>query len=504
MSDITGIVLYSDGSFRHSNAGWGIHGYTFGEGELDKTFKGFGDQVTGPEGYVPKADAKKRPAITVKPVNMIYAMGGIETNPTNNHGEMMGVYKALEYLLHKGANLESAIILTDSKYVIDGLTKYVKKWRTNMWRTAQGDPVANRQLWEQLDLLFQKVEATVPNFRLKWVKGHEGNAGNELSDLMARLGSGQYNRPVNWTEVPFDEWVETAKPETFFPLLIRGKCLFAIGDGLEDGLKDGKYEYRSYHLGGNKKTKSDDTWLEKIQKSEVLLGHWLSQQIFSFLITDEPIDHVERMRSLHAEHYAGDIAELAVVHMDNCYNKKFYRLWQLLKEQAVVKYPRDKLIMTAGDEMVSRTLNPPLRALDALKEFDRIERHLKSYLGGFDKDGNYTESVENRVVVDLTELLFAATKKSAKAKEVWKSTEMIDKCGGAFPFEFDLFGMRPKIKFVLGLDLPSRNALAAIAGPDTKAVLLAYKVNGMLQYEIVITTPTAKAIYSSPQLQYIL
>ena len=74
-------------------------------------------------------------------------------------------------------------IFTDSKYVMDGITEYIKKWKVNGWKTASKKPVKNTDLWTQLDAL--NVHHSI---RWNWVQGHSGHRENDIADELANLG----------------------------------------------------------------------------------------------------------------------------------------------------------------------------------------------------------------------------------------------------------------------------------------------------------------------------
>lgn len=103
--------------------------------------------------------------------------GDIET--TNNRMELMAAIAGLSALKSRCV----VDIYTDSVYVRDGITKWLSNWKSNGWRTAAKKPVANQDLWEQLD---QAVSDHQINWH--WVKGHSGDAGNERADELANQG----------------------------------------------------------------------------------------------------------------------------------------------------------------------------------------------------------------------------------------------------------------------------------------------------------------------------
>ena len=104
-------------------------------------------------------------------------LSGGENPTTNNRMELMAAIRALEALKRPSA----VTIHTDSRYVHDGITRYLKNWQKNGWRTADKKPVKNIDLWQRLD---QALHAHEVHWR--WVKGHAGHPENERADALAR------------------------------------------------------------------------------------------------------------------------------------------------------------------------------------------------------------------------------------------------------------------------------------------------------------------------------
>lgn len=104
---------------------------------------------------------------------------GGEQDTTNNRMELKGVIAAFEMLKRP----VTVIVTTDSKYVCDGMSKWIHKWKENYWRSSTG-AVKNRDLWEKLDNL--QAEHTVT---WQWVRGHSGHPDQELADKLANKGA---------------------------------------------------------------------------------------------------------------------------------------------------------------------------------------------------------------------------------------------------------------------------------------------------------------------------
>lgn len=106
-------------------------------------------------------------------------LAGGEPATTNNRMEMMAVIQALEAL--KRPMLVD--VWTDSRYVHDGITRFVRGWQRNGWKTADKKPVKNIDLWERM------VAAAKPHtIEWHWLKGHAGHPENERADALARSG----------------------------------------------------------------------------------------------------------------------------------------------------------------------------------------------------------------------------------------------------------------------------------------------------------------------------
>ena len=104
-------------------------------------------------------------------------LSGGEAQTTNNRMELMAAIMALE------APREhcSIVLVTDSQYVRQGITEWMPGWVRRHWKTAGGDPVKNRDLWERLHAAAQRH-----TIDWRWVRGHSGHPDNERVDALAR------------------------------------------------------------------------------------------------------------------------------------------------------------------------------------------------------------------------------------------------------------------------------------------------------------------------------
>ena len=109
-------------------------------------------------------------------------LSGGELDTTNNRMELMAAIAALEALREPC----DVILTTDSQYVRQGIMDWLSNWIRRGWKTAGGDPVKNRDLWERLQA------ASAPHtIDWRWVKGHSGHPENERVDVLARTAAEQ-------------------------------------------------------------------------------------------------------------------------------------------------------------------------------------------------------------------------------------------------------------------------------------------------------------------------
>jgi ribonuclease HI len=110
---------------------------------------------------------------------------GGDANTTNNRMEMLAAIRALEALKRPS----TVDLHTDSAYLRNGITTWLKNWKARGWKTADKKPVKNVELWQELEEVMARHTV-----RWHWVKGHAGNEGNERADELAREGMAPFKK----------------------------------------------------------------------------------------------------------------------------------------------------------------------------------------------------------------------------------------------------------------------------------------------------------------------
>jgi ribonuclease HI len=110
---------------------------------------------------------------------------GSEAETTNNRMELMAAIMGLEAIngMNELTSPYKVSIITDSKYVKDGITEWLVKWKQRGWKTTAKKPVKNQDLWLRLD-----SAAAMHQISWAWVKGHSGHRENEIVDALANYG----------------------------------------------------------------------------------------------------------------------------------------------------------------------------------------------------------------------------------------------------------------------------------------------------------------------------
>lgn len=110
---------------------------------------------------------------------------GGERETTNNRMELTAPIEALASLKRSC----DVVVYLDSEYVRKGITEWITNWQRRGWKTADGKPVKNADLWQRLDAL-RKLHSV----DWRWVKGHAGDPGNERADMLANKGVASIGR----------------------------------------------------------------------------------------------------------------------------------------------------------------------------------------------------------------------------------------------------------------------------------------------------------------------
>lgn len=157
-------------------------------------------------------------AIVAFPEGTVQELGDSSYDTTNNKMELEAVISALYFIRDRGEHVH---VFTDSTYVIRGITQWIWGWLKRGWLNSQGEPVANVDKWKELQRIVQDRGAK--NISWHYVRGHQGNPGNERCDAIA-VSFSKYGRCdlymgtlLKYDHNPYEIPEDTSLPEMKAP-----------------------------------------------------------------------------------------------------------------------------------------------------------------------------------------------------------------------------------------------------------------------------------------------
>lgn len=116
----------------------------------------------------------------------IFELSGVDVNTTNNRMELEGAIQALEALIHHLideliTSKAQVHLYSDSRYVVDGMTSWIKGWKAKGWKKSDGKVPENIEFWKRIDTLTKAFSGV----KFYWVRGHNGHPQNEYCDKLA-------------------------------------------------------------------------------------------------------------------------------------------------------------------------------------------------------------------------------------------------------------------------------------------------------------------------------
>lgn len=473
------LLLYTDGSFRDSVAGWGIHGYLY----LDTPMSSKANLKAQPTSKGYRDVAVDETCSVVSYVDMFGPVPGLQTN---NTAELLAVIKALDYALTK--NVKSLKILLDSDYVRKSIQSYLPKWIETNWVKSDGTEVKNRILWEEYLIVDAKWKSTGRNLELIKVKGHSGEFGNDRADINALRGRDALEDKVFETE---GIEINKVKKIQLNPLVLESRLLFSTH---EPANSEYYYLYNLGTLHGFGIVANKDSAKEKLAKADLILGRRIAEATFSVYKAIESDEYLEFLKDMHRTALGRAEPELAILHLGNACNAKQRQQIESLGLPGLLIHEDIQTLSTPQMNLISRTLNPPRLANDAILLFNDLKRLLDDYL-----DNTLGKSV---TVLDITDELYYEVGKGEKktyklSKSITNATKYID-------LKTDIAKVSTLVRLVLTTDIPSRNQLNKLGDTVSKVSLLVSMIGPhSYTYSVVFSTTDGSAIYSSPYTQLI-
>lgn len=502
-----GMVAYADGSFRMRKAGWGVHGYIYIQDQtldVDSLFekakadgfkgnlKAWVSQYIAGEKQLPTDKGYKKVDIGESvPVIKYFDSYGTqkERKVSNNTAELMAVVETFRLATEQG--VERLVIYTDSEYVQGNFYKKLDAWHASGYVKSDGKPVKNAELWEALRKAKNTWLESGKGLDIIWIKGHSGDRGNDNADANALLSTvfptspkyAEYEQPVNPSKLP-----------DVNPLFLRSRLLF---DALEEPKLDGNY-YCMYSLGRahNYGHKQHDSTLEKIAKTDLILGRRLSEACYTVVKLPEKDEYLEKIKDNHRREHPVEYSQPAIVRLDNAFSAVVRKRYAEIGDVSLANIKSIAATVRQDFVPISKTLNPPRQTYEAIGVFSVLKQQLDDYL-----QGTLGKSIQ---VIDITDQLYETVQQGNK-KPVTKLLSTITQNTPYLNFTCVISGVEVSLRVVLGLDIPVRNSLARLAEHKPKVSILVTH-NGPLSYSFntILDTAIGQQIYSCPYTQFVL
>lgn len=433
-------TFYTDGGCRPSSRGYGGWGY---HGQI-------GDLVYDGWGY-------------------------IDGETTNNAAEVIAANEAINLARAKG--VDELIIRSDSKYMLEGIQYNCNKWERNNWKRHDGTDVPNTVHWKVFinDVECFKQDASVT---WEWVKGHNGDAGNEWADRNATKG---VMLSTNGHKQSFSEAVEVkkhgkVKPSDYNRMFSHKHWYF----NTRTGALLSSQGHTVYHCGNH----------EIIGKPESEASH-------SVIFLKEPDEHLEKVRDFQDSLMGRDERLLFTAKTDAIFSGKVYHE---LSENGTIHMGKrfgHRDLETVDKTNITQEVNPPRLAFNLMTMLSAMEQRLEKVISDkMDADWRLT---------DITNLLYdEVTKgKGKQEKIVYEIKSTLDPSIRVLELEVDYCtakGMTEKkeIKLTFGIDIPTRNSLAALKKVKPSVSILTWSESDYgFRHAIIIKTEDDVGIWSS-------
>lgn len=205
------MLVYCDGSSKPngSYSGYGVYGYLYSPAKAAKNTK---HPYKSKYYFTDNGISEERSDAPIEVTHVIEVISAIDSPAaSNNQAEIEAVIRSIQLALEID-NLSTLRVITDSNYVVSSFNDSMHKWSSNGWKKQDGKEVAHLEKWQLLLSLSEALTAKNITTSLTWVKGHNGDYGNEMSDLYSSIASNaaRYQYETHSTTFVQDIYLSTA------------------------------------------------------------------------------------------------------------------------------------------------------------------------------------------------------------------------------------------------------------------------------------------------------
>lgn len=478
------MVVYTDGGAQPSrgHCGFGFHAYL----HTRQTPK----QGAGAKS-IPTADGyeqdKKKAVEVVQYVDLIEPIDHIDTN---NVAELMAAIRAFEYAAEN--DVLSLVVLMDSKYVMLGLEEYLPAWIRNGWTKADGQPVANKELWETLVQCREALDAKAIPVTLKHVKGHSGDLGNNMADEHATKAILRAKRKLYEPMLIESPAKGYWKQDADYNRMLSKSCWY-FNTNVDVGLcaSDGRM---IYHQGSE-----DSMWGKRIAKAH-----------FSVVFLKNAEEPLEVVRKRQNEISDGITNAVIIGRLDNILLGRTYMDIETYGDLHLyaTNAKRDLGLQNAEGMPITMEKRPARLAYVAIESMVNMENTLEDFIGQQTQvaEGKTQDDLKAAFkgrylsITDITDSLFLTSEKKGKVKCELHKTIGVSAKEIRVTLDYDTQAAAGSLEhaLLLDMDLPSRNALSALASRCPKVYAITWRESDTaFRYATVVEAGDDIGIWSS-------
>ena len=444
-----GIVLYTDGGSRNFTGGWGFHGYVYGN-IPPKVGHGTKQFVPTARGYV-NYEGNKKPEDEITVILYIDACG-TAPGATNNATEVSAAIHAFKTFID--LKVKNVLLKMDSEYAREGINEAATRWRDMGWRRADGNPIANKTLWEEL--LELQAYTRDNNFvvNTEWVKGHSTHVGNIKADYLATCGINAALNGLDHTRVSFSKPTKYWNPEKDISKFLNEAHWYFDTQFDEPKRLNDLY---LYHLGDHGPEDEDD---------EIAKPH--PEKSFAVVALKEPEPILERLRQ-HQIASTPDLSSYIIMaRLRNIFKPAVYKELTDLGPIYLNRPRHSPTLVNAAKLSLTKMSDPPYRVYEAMDTLDNMTARLRAVVSG--------KLPEKYLLTDISELIYE--QEDTKKGPVWKVKLPMSELT-SLKVDVDYFtpagNKKCNIPLILGVDIPRRNFFSGVSDLKPKVMVLTWR-----------------------------
>ncbi len=464
------LIVYTDGSANPNPGviGASSNGYAYNrEGSTEYVMH---DHLFTNVGYI-KEDEYDGTQKLVFPSYIFEMRNSFSYQFTNNYAEVYALYSLLKHLVENEYFFGSILVYSDSTYLVSCIMERLDEWKVNGWKKADGKPVAEQELWYSIAEALDTLKSHGSSIKVEWLKGHNGNLGNELANFGANVARMDSHRNQ------YENFFQSVKGEVFFQTKVNIHPLLCYNNIILNLAKDTNPDnpiYCQYN------TDLPDNLVGKVSR--------LSS--YSVVAFNNGADNValnnirkvlQRMKSYDSINF---------IKMDKLRNKKYYPRILHFPYTSLVTKKMSNTLTFLDNEIISPEINPPGLLLNALETYDVLLDILSPNL-------HYKNKAD--AVIDITDYFYdLGEDKKGNIKHTLKSDFSVGQRNILLNLLIPVLEKKVSIPIALGLDLPERNILKRLEEyTPVIEFLICFTSNQSFEYYFLIKTKDAISIWSN-------